>query len=68
MAMVIAVVLGVTIGTFAAYFHGGYRDHIACGFIVINQAIPDFFLGLILMTSSSTSSAGLPRQPGSLVC
>jgi peptide/nickel transport system permease protein len=49
LALIVATVLGVGLGLIGARFRSRAPDHAARGFIMLAQAVPDFFLGLILI-------------------
>jgi peptide/nickel transport system permease protein len=48
-AMLIAIVVGVPLGTLAAIRHGGWIDHLARLLSTIGAAVPAFWLGLVLL-------------------
>ncbi|QCX27926.1 ABC transporter permease [Nocardioides jishulii] len=49
LAVLLAAVLGVVVGSLGAYFRGRWPDSVGRLFTGIFQAVPDFFLGLILI-------------------
>lgn len=49
MAMVVALLLGVTMGGLGAYFRSRLPDRLTKGIVTLAQSIPDFFLGLLLI-------------------
>lgn len=49
MSLVVAAVLGIGLGTIAAYTSGRAPDRVARFIVTISQSIPDFFLALLLI-------------------
>ena len=54
-ALLIAAVLGISLGSLAAYFRGRTLDRVARVIITALQSTPDFFLPASSSTRSSTS-------------
>jgi peptide/nickel transport system permease protein len=48
-AMIVAIVVGGSIGFFSAYFRGTWFDTLGMGIAVAGIAMPSFWLGLLLM-------------------
>ena len=48
-ALVVAVVIGGSIGFFSAYFRGSWFDTLGMGLAIAGIAMPSFWLGLLLM-------------------
>lgn len=81
LALVVAVLLGSTIGAISAYFDKRPADSVARFFVSLTQAVPDFFLGLLLvfvlsyhlkLTPLSTGQLGLldptpPHRTGAML-
>lgn len=59
-AIVFAVVGALVLGITAALFQGGWIDRIATALSVLGQAIPNFWLGLMLILVLSTTLRLLP--------
>jgi ABC-type dipeptide/oligopeptide/nickel transport system permease component len=51
--IVIALVLGVTLGIFAAIFHNSWFDSAAMVFALLGVSVPSFYLGLLLLFAFS---------------
>lgn len=49
MSLVVAAVVGIGLGTIAAYTSGRLPDRIARFVVTVSQSIPDFFLALLLI-------------------
>jgi ABC-type dipeptide/oligopeptide/nickel transport system permease component len=49
LSLIVATTLGVGIGLLGARFRSGPPDVFARGFIMVGQAVPDFFLALLLI-------------------
>ena len=49
LALVVAAILGISLGTVAAYWKGRLADRAARLLVTVFQAIPDFFLALLLI-------------------
>jgi ABC-type dipeptide/oligopeptide/nickel transport system permease component len=52
-SMVIAILIGLPLGILAAVFRGGWIDHLVNLYSNIGQAIPTFWLGLLLVIAFS---------------
>lgn len=48
-ALVVAIVIGGSIGFFSAYFRGSWFDTLGMGLAIAGIAMPSFWLGLLLM-------------------
>lgn len=48
-AMLLSLVISIPLGVFAAKWRNSWFDKAAMGFVLINQAVPAFWLGLILI-------------------
>lgn len=48
-ALVVAILVGGTLGFFSAYFRGSWFDTLSMGMAIAGIAMPSFWLGLILM-------------------
>ncbi len=48
-ALLFAAVGGIALGTFGAYYRGRAPDRITSAFVSLGQAVPDFFLGIVLI-------------------
>jgi peptide/nickel transport system permease protein len=59
-AYAVAIVFGVTIGVYAAVRAGSVGDQIARFFVLFGQAIPGFYLGLVLIILVSVGLGWLP--------
>jgi ABC-type dipeptide/oligopeptide/nickel transport system permease component len=51
--LAIAIVLGVTLGIFAAIFHNSWFDSAAMVFALLGVSVPSFYLGLLLLFAFS---------------
>ena len=49
MSLIIALILGFVFGSLGAYFRGKFPDKISNLILSVIQAVPDFFLGLLLI-------------------
>jgi ABC-type dipeptide/oligopeptide/nickel transport system permease component len=49
MSLVVAAVVGLALGTIAAYFAGRAADRVARLIVTVSQSVPDFFLALLLI-------------------
>lgn len=59
-ALVVAIVLGGSVGFFSAYFRGTWFDTLGMGLAIAGIAIPSFWLGLLLMFFFSVRLGWLP--------
>ncbi|MCC6943881.1 MAG: ABC transporter permease [Thermomicrobiales bacterium] len=59
-ALLIAMVVGIPLGVFASLHHGSFWDRIASLIAVLGQALPNFWLGLLLILAFSVSLNWLP--------
>ena len=64
LSLIIATVIGVGAGTIGAHFKNRLPDVVVRAFITITQAIPDFFLGLILIFLIFYKAGWLPAPTG----
>lgn len=48
-ALIVAVLIGIAVGTVSALFWSRMPDRLARSFVTVTQAVPDFFLGLIFI-------------------
>lgn len=64
MSLLVATVIGVGIGTIGAHFKERLPDVFVRAFITVTQAIPDFFLGLILIFVIFYKLGWLPAPTG----
>ena len=62
-ATVIAFFVGTGLGILAGWRHGGWLDRVLPGLMFL-QAIPYFFLALILIDVLALQAARLPPRPG----
>ena len=63
-ATAIALVLAVPAGIYAAVHRDGVLDRLLMAGALIGQAMPIFWLGIMLITLFSVSSAGCPPRGG----
>ena len=61
-ALLLAIVVAVPLGILAAVYRGSAWDYLAIGFAVLGQAIPAFWLGLILIFTLSVELNWLPTS------
>ena len=61
-AMGLAILVGVPLGVLAAVYRGSVWDYLAIGFAVLGQAIPSFWLGLVLILTLSVGLNWLPTS------
>ena len=66
LSLLIATVVGVGLGTLGAHFKERFPDVLVRGFITVTQAIPDFFLGLLLIFIVFYKAGWLPAPTGQL--
>ncbi|HNP70312.1 MAG TPA: ABC transporter permease [Kouleothrix sp.] len=59
-ALLLAVVVGVTLGIIAAVAHGSWLDTIAMGFAMVGVSVPVFYSGLLLILFFSFRLGWLP--------
>lgn len=64
LSLIIATVVGVGAGTIGAHFKDRFPDYVVRGFITVTQAIPDFFLGLLLIFLIFYKAGWLPAPTG----
>lgn len=64
LSLIVATVLGVGAGTIGAHFKTRFPDVIVRLFITVTQAIPDFFLGLLLIFFIFYKAGWLPAPTG----
>lgn len=60
MAVALAAVLGLSIGTFSAIYQGGWVDRLLTNLAGILQAVPGFWLGIMLVTLFALLLGWLP--------
>jgi peptide/nickel transport system permease protein len=65
-AILLAFVLGVTIGSVGAYYSHRGGDRVAGGALTVVQSIPDFLLGLLLIVVFFSTLHVLPGPEGQL--
>lgn len=63
-AIVIAFVIGVSVGSFAAYFRRRYPDNVARVLITVMQSTPDFFLAGVLIYTVFYLAGAAPAPAG----
>jgi peptide/nickel transport system permease protein len=59
-ALVLSTILALTIGLFAGANRGGFADKLSRGLAVIGIAVPDFFVGIVLLQIFAYRLAWLP--------
>jgi peptide/nickel transport system permease protein len=59
-ALIIALAIGVSLGTLAAIFQDRFIDRIALGIAVLGQSMPGFWFGLVLILIFSVRLRWLP--------
>ena len=64
LSLIVATVVGVGLGTLGAHFKERFPDVLVRGFITVTQAIPDFFLGLLLIFIVFYKAGWLPAPTG----
>lgn len=64
LSLLIATIIGVGAGTIGAHFKDRLPDFLVRGFITVTQAIPDFFLGLLLIFLIFYKAGWLPAPTG----
>lgn len=62
MAIVIVLALALPVGVYAAVRRGSALDYIARGFAALGQAVPPFWLGLVLVLMFSVTLQLLPTS------
>lgn len=60
--MAVAIVIGVTLGTLAAVFRGGWIDTVAMALSFVGASMPVFWLGLLLILFFGIRLAWLPTS------
>lgn len=65
-SMFVAMVIGIGVGTIGAYFRRRPAGHLARAYISISQAVPDFFLGLVVIYFLFYKLNWLPAPTGQL--
>jgi peptide/nickel transport system permease protein len=61
-ALVLTIVIGVPLGILAAVKQGGWADRIITAFSSVGLAMPDFWLGMILLSVFAVSLKVLPSR------
>ncbi len=61
-AILVTVVIGVPAGVVAAVYHDRWPDHVLTGFVVALLAIPNFWLGLVLVALLAVQWGMLPSH------
>ncbi|OYU50151.1 MAG: ABC transporter permease [Rhizobiales bacterium PAR1] len=59
-SLAFALLIGVPLGVLAAVYQGGWVDRLALGIAVTGQALPNFFLALVLVMLFSVQLRWLP--------
>lgn len=59
-SLLLALVLGILLGVAAAVKQGGWLDRLALGLVLFGQAVPSFWLGLILIITFGVHLRWLP--------
>jgi peptide/nickel transport system permease protein len=59
-AIVIAVLLSIPLGTLAARYRGGHLDRAVLGFTLVGMAVPSFVLALVMMITFGMTLRWLP--------
>lgn len=62
-AFTVSITIGIIIGIIAAVNHGGWFDHTTRIFAVVFDAVPVFFLGLLLLLVFASKGGGLQWFP-----
>ena len=64
LALIVATIIGVGFGTIGAHFKERLPDAVVRGFITVTQAIPDFFLGQLLIFLFAVTAGWLAVPSG----
>lgn len=59
--LVLAALIGITLGTFMALSRGGWVDRILSLVVLLLYSVPGFWVGLMLIILFSVQLAGFPR-------
>lgn len=59
-ALALAVLIGIPLGTLAALAHGRTGDHVVSTLLTFGQAVPSFWLGVLLISIFGVSLGVLP--------
>ena len=62
LAIVIAVLIALPVGVYSAYRRGSALDYLARGFAALGQAVPPFWLGLVLILVFGVTLRLLPTS------
>jgi ABC-type dipeptide/oligopeptide/nickel transport system permease component len=65
-SLVVALILGPALGTAAAYWRGKAPDRVARGIISVQQSLPDFVIGLLLIFLLYYRARMLPPPTGQI--
>jgi ABC-type dipeptide/oligopeptide/nickel transport system permease component len=65
-SLVFALIIGPVLGTVAAYWRGKAPDRVARGIISVQQSLPDFVIGLLLIYLLYYRARALPPPTGQI--
>jgi peptide/nickel transport system permease protein len=66
-ALTLSVIISIPIGVMSAYRRNSFGDRLGVGFTILGQAVPNFWLGLILIYIFSVTFKILPSGGGGTI-
>jgi ABC-type dipeptide/oligopeptide/nickel transport system permease component len=66
LSMIVAAVVGLTLGVLGAYFHRNWQDRVSSGVVAVLQAVPDFVIAVVFLYVFFHLLGWLPGPEGQL--
>lgn len=63
-ALILSVIIAIPIGMLSAYYHNSLIDRLGVSFTILGQAVPNFWLGLLLIYFLSVTFHVFPSSGG----